>query len=270
MHSTIPSATHFTASANLSGGLLPSVNSRQEQGLDRLRNFLTSTSPKAILLDNDGVIVNSEPLMHEGLEDFFEKTFGGPQFRSIPILGRDYRSIYRDAFALGTLTTFEQYASRCEEFVAAVYSRAPITPGFEELVEHFISKGCKVAIVSSAKERFLKQIIQKISFGQKVEGLISLSDNNSLSPKPAPDGYVEAMKQLGVDPENCVALEDSRTGLLSAISALHCNDSKKGLVGCFAQNYVSGFPDPEQGERAVVADMRIESSGELLRLLKQT
>jgi beta-phosphoglucomutase-like phosphatase (HAD superfamily) len=43
----------------------------------------------------------------------------------------------------------------------------------------------------------LKELKQKVFFGQKVESLISLSDHSSLSPKPAPDVYVEAMRQLG-------------------------------------------------------------------------
>ena len=37
--------------------------------------------------------------------------------------------------------------------------------------------------------------------------------------KPAPDIYLLASKKLGVPPENCVAIEDSRNGLLSADSA---------------------------------------------------
>ena len=37
--------------------------------------------------------------------------------------------------------------------------------------------------------------------------------------KPAPDIYLLAIKRLGIAPENCVAIEDSRNGLLSADSA---------------------------------------------------
>ena len=38
-------------------------------------------------------------------------------------------------------------------------------------------------------------------------------------PKPHPDPYLEAARRLGVDPGDCVAVEDSRTGVASALAA---------------------------------------------------
>jgi beta-phosphoglucomutase-like phosphatase (HAD superfamily) len=37
--------------------------------------------------------------------------------------------------------------------------------------------------------------------------------------KPAPDVYLEAARRLGVEPERCVAIEDSSNGLRSAAAA---------------------------------------------------
>lgn len=37
--------------------------------------------------------------------------------------------------------------------------------------------------------------------------------------KPAPDIYLEAARRLGVDPQHCVALEDSEAGVLAAAAA---------------------------------------------------
>jgi beta-phosphoglucomutase-like phosphatase (HAD superfamily) len=37
--------------------------------------------------------------------------------------------------------------------------------------------------------------------------------------KPAPDIYLVATQRMGIAPENCVAIEDSRNGLLSAVAA---------------------------------------------------
>lgn len=38
-------------------------------------------------------------------------------------------------------------------------------------------------------------------------------------PKPYPDLYLHAAAQLGIDPEECIAIEDSATGLAAAKSA---------------------------------------------------
>ena len=37
--------------------------------------------------------------------------------------------------------------------------------------------------------------------------------------KPAPDIYLHTAKQLGIDPEKCLALEDSRAGTQAALAA---------------------------------------------------
>ena len=37
--------------------------------------------------------------------------------------------------------------------------------------------------------------------------------------KPAPDGYLEGLRRLGVDPVECLAVEDSERGLVSAVAA---------------------------------------------------
>ncbi|HWS58139.1 MAG TPA: HAD family hydrolase, partial [Actinotalea sp.] len=37
--------------------------------------------------------------------------------------------------------------------------------------------------------------------------------------KPAPDGYLDAARALGVDPRRCLAVEDSPPGVTSALSA---------------------------------------------------
>ncbi len=37
--------------------------------------------------------------------------------------------------------------------------------------------------------------------------------------KPKPDVYLRAMEQLGISPQNCIAVEDSTTGASAAVSA---------------------------------------------------
>ena len=79
--------------------------------------------------------------------------------------------------------------------------------------------------------------------------------------KPAPDVYLLAIKRLGIAPEHCVAIEDSRNGLLSADSAgIHVLVT----TSCFttgedfseARLVVSALGDPG-GERSNVRENRI-------------
>jgi beta-phosphoglucomutase-like phosphatase (HAD superfamily) len=48
---------------------------------------------------------------------------------------------------------------------------------------------------------------------------VTVSSEEVARGKPAPDVYLAAAQRLGVDPSGCVAIEDSRNGILSAAAA---------------------------------------------------
>jgi beta-phosphoglucomutase-like phosphatase (HAD superfamily) len=78
--------------------------------------------------------------------------------------------------------------------------------------------------------------------------------------KPAPDIYVLASEALEVAPENCVAIEDSRNGLLSALSAgiqvlVTTSGFTEGEDFSEARLVVSSLGDPG-GERSTVFQNR--------------
>jgi beta-phosphoglucomutase-like phosphatase (HAD superfamily) len=78
--------------------------------------------------------------------------------------------------------------------------------------------------------------------------------------KPAPDIYLLATEKLGIAPEKCVAVEDSRNGLLSAHSArirvlVTTSWFTKDEDFSEARLVVSALGDPD-GERSVVIQNR--------------
>jgi beta-phosphoglucomutase-like phosphatase (HAD superfamily) len=79
--------------------------------------------------------------------------------------------------------------------------------------------------------------------------------------KPAPDIYLLASKTLGIAPVNCVAIEDSRNGLLSADSAgipvlVTTSWFTKAENFSEARLVVSALGDPG-GEQSIVSENRI-------------
>jgi beta-phosphoglucomutase-like phosphatase (HAD superfamily) len=69
--------------------------------------------------------------------------------------------------------------------------------------------------------------------------------------KPAPDVYLEAARRLGVAPAACVAVEDSRSGILAALA---------GGMRCVA---VPNRHFPPSGEVVARADLVLGAIGEL-------
>lgn len=89
--------------------------------------------------------------------------------------------------------------------------------GFNELAKKLKAKGYKVALASSSSRRKIDNVLSAL----KLENTFSLivSANDVEMNKPAPDIYLEAARRLNLGPEECVAVEDSETGVTSAKSA---------------------------------------------------
>jgi len=86
-----------------------------------------------------------------------------------------------------------------------------------KLLSSIKEKGYRVAICSSSSE----QVIQfNLSFDQ-LENEFDLIVNGSMvkNGKPAPDIYLHTAKLLGVEPNECLVIEDSKSGIQAAHSA---------------------------------------------------
>ncbi len=82
-----------------------------------------------------------------------------------------------------------------------------------DFVNYIISSGMKTAIVSSsANSRTVLKSAEIIDlFPVIVDGVTA--KEKKLSGKPSPDMFLEAAKELGVDPEKCVVMEDAISGV---------------------------------------------------------
>lgn len=82
-----------------------------------------------------------------------------------------------------------------------------------DFVNYIISSGMKTAIVSSsANSRTVLKSAEIIDlFPVIVDGVNA--KEKKLGGKPSPDMFLEAAKELGVDPEKCVVIEDAISGV---------------------------------------------------------
>ena len=89
--------------------------------------------------------------------------------------------------------------------------------GLDEILEFAKQQGYKLAVATATDlERttcYLDKIGKRHYFDHIICGPMVANG------KPEPDIYIEATKQLNVDPRECVALEDSPNGILSAYRA---------------------------------------------------
>ncbi|PSB32791.1 beta-phosphoglucomutase [Stenomitos frigidus] len=89
-----------------------------------------------------------------------------------------------------------------------------VLPGALNLLAEIRQAGIKIAIGSASKNA--KTVIEKLGLADHVD---AIADGYSVEhPKPAPDLFLYAAHQLGLDPAHCVVVEDAAAGIAAAIA----------------------------------------------------
>lgn len=99
-----------------------------------------------------------------------------------------------------------------------------LRPGVARLVDEAIEARLTLAVCSTASERAVNLIVEKL-LGQdrKSRFDLILAGDVVTRKKPDPEIYNLALQRLGLRPEDCVVIEDSRNGLLAAKGAgMYC------------------------------------------------
>lgn len=105
-------------------------------------------------------------------------------------------------------------------FMDAVKSGSmPLRPGVKSLITEAINAGVKVAVCSTSNEEAVSTIVN-VMLGPEIAAVMRVFAGDVVpKKKPDPAIYLLAAKELGVDPQRCVVIEDSRIGLRAAKSA---------------------------------------------------
>ncbi len=176
---------------------------------------------QAVIMDMDGLLVDSEPIWQEVAIDVFQAI-------NVPLTVE----ICQQATGLGT-TEFVKFMyqkfpwenktlqSVGEEILKIAHHRIGTTavemPGATNLVRYFHSLGIPLAVASASPMDIIETVLIRLG----IRPYFTLWHSALLEKrnKPYPDVYLGAAKLLGVDPSACLAFEDSGNGLRSALAA---------------------------------------------------
>ncbi|CAN5209181.1 HAD family phosphatase [soil metagenome] len=99
--------------------------------------------------------------------------------------------------------------------LARVELEVPWRPGARELLEELAARNIPTALVTMSIRRMAVQIAE----GLPSPFHVIVAGDDVENSKPHPEPYLRAAHLLGVDPEDCVAIEDSAPGVASAVAA---------------------------------------------------
>ena len=132
--------------------------------------------------------------------------------------------------------------------IALVEETKPLLPGVREAVALCKSQGIKVGLASASPLHMLEKVLTMFDLRDDFDALAS-AEKLPYS-KPHPHVYLDCAAKLGIDPLNCVALEDSVNGMIASKAA-----RMRSIVVPAHENQ----DDP----RFVLADVKLTSLTEL-------
>jgi len=89
-------------------------------------------------------------------------------------------------------------------------------PGVVDWLEYFRKEGIKQAIASSAPMGNIEVLLDAFNLKGYFDALVS---GEFIKSKPAPDIFLQAAQDIGADPQYCIVVEDSVSGLLAGKNA---------------------------------------------------
>lgn len=92
-----------------------------------------------------------------------------------------------------------------------------LKPGAVEILEALKKRGILAAVATATDLERTEKYLQKVGLREYFDRLISATQVKE--GKPSPDIYIYACEQLGLAPEECIAVEDSPNGVKSAYGA---------------------------------------------------
>lgn len=176
---------------------------------------------KAVLFDMDGVLLDSEEyICRAGIEMFKEKGYKvkPEDFMEFTGMGEN-RYLGGVAEKNGIPFELEKDKARTYEIYGEIVAgKLEAFDGVVEFIEKCRSRGLKLAVASSADPSKVKINLEEIgipasTFGTVVTGL------DIEHKKPAPDIFQKAAENLGVDPADCLVIEDAISGVAAGKAA---------------------------------------------------
>ncbi|MBM7519533.1 HAD family hydrolase [Nocardioides nitrophenolicus] len=181
----------------------------------------TSTAPPLVVLDCDGVLVDSEPLVQR-VEMAMLAELGWPiTLAEIQAqhLGRPWPAIQANIESrIGRPLPADFRERRVAANDAVFAAELTAVPGIVEALALLAGAGHLTCVASSGSHRRIERVLGLTGLLDQFRGRI-FSTEDVARGKPAPDLFLHAAARVGVPPQRCVVVEDSPAGVAAAVAA---------------------------------------------------
>ncbi|MBI2638986.1 HAD family phosphatase [Candidatus Peregrinibacteria bacterium] len=179
---------------------------------------------QAVIFDLDGTIVFSHPTHFKAYEKLFGEfgiTWTFEEFERV-FAGTGAPKIIFDILTRSGVRDFDinaLVAKKRDIFNQLMAGqRLAVVPGFFEFLGELKQRGIKKIIASGSTTSNIHAMLANIDVLEDFPQVVSTVDDVPI-PKPAPDIFLAASAILGVEPRDCLVLEDTTHGVKAAKKA---------------------------------------------------
>jgi HAD superfamily hydrolase (TIGR01509 family) len=173
-----------------------------------------------IIFDCDGVLVDSERLSIR-LDAVLLKRLGWPMSESEIVerfVGRTDASIRAEIEAHLGRDIGPEYEAFSDEYVRVFAAELRPVDGIVAALDAVVAMGYPVCVASSGDQAKIRRNLATTGLLDRFDGRIFSADDVTRG-KPAPDLFLHAAATMGVPPNRCAVVEDSRHGVVAARAA---------------------------------------------------
>jgi HAD superfamily hydrolase (TIGR01509 family) len=177
--------------------------------------------PAAVIFDNDGLTLDTEHTWTRAESVLYARY--GTEFtldHKREMLGTSgEKSALTMERHLGQPGRGDELRVELRELVHAELDGTGVEPmpGAIELIDAIRGSGTPIGLATNSGREFATRALRAAGIYEHFDAVVSAEDVER--PKPAPDVYLAAAAAVGAAPEECVALEDSETGVAAAKAA---------------------------------------------------
>jgi mannitol-1-/sugar-/sorbitol-6-/2-deoxyglucose-6-phosphatase len=175
----------------------------------------------AVIFDMDGVLIDSEHLWRRAMIKGFAE-FGMPltedECRStMGMRFREVIAIWLKHFHITDLSVKKVEDRVIELLLELIKTEGIVIQGIPEIIDFCKSRKIRMGLATSSSEVLMNAVLDKLNLRNVLQAVVSAE--HMKYGKPHPEVFITCAEMLGVPPQQCLVIEDSLNGVISAKAA---------------------------------------------------